>query len=206
MKLSKSIQPSKLWYVASIGDLETIKEKGIYNYGRNMKLIHKLYLDIFPFNESEKYLATDCLGIKEVKDKSNLQYALIQINAKSVENRLRRCNTDGILISECAVVTDVYHIAPEEIIGYEICTIDLDRLLYLNEWRLSNAMHSEMIHRKDPVFGLKPKEIAHNNRIESEKRSAFWFNTFLFYFVHGDYSSNYYKSKRNKSGELGKVA
>lgn len=206
MKLSKSIQPSKLWYVASIGDLENIKQEGIYGYGSSLKLLHKLQFGFFPFEESEYYSSADYLGFWKVKGKNNLQYALIEISTDALNIRLKRCHTEGVVVSKCVYSSNIFHIAPEHIVGHEIRTIDLDRLLYFNEWRLRNAMDYEMIKSNNPGVGLDPKEIAHNNRISKERYSAIWFNIKLLSLSNGEYQSNFFKSIRSNEEKLVEVA
>lgn len=206
MKATKKIQPSKLWYVTSIKDLESIKENGIYNFGRRMKLIHKLQFGIFPMDEYEYYSSADCLGLREVENINNLQYALVEISPDGLKNRLKRCNTEGEVVAKCTYETDVFHIEPEYVVGFEIRTIDLDNLLCYNEWRLRNAMDSELIQSKHPGCGLDPKELAQNNRVLNERYSAICFNISLFNLVYGYYQRSFFKSSQTEPVELINVA
>lgn len=189
MKRKNAIQPSMLWYIASINDLESIKENGISNYWGGLKLIHTLQFGTFPLEECGLYSSADCLAIGEAEGLENLQYALIQISPEGLKNRLKRSHTMGEVISKCAYVSDINHIKPEFIVDIEIRTIDLDNLLCYNEWRTRNAMHSELIQSKKSGCGLDPKEIAQNNRILNERQSAIWFNNRLFKLLYGDYQS-----------------
>jgi hypothetical protein len=198
MKATKTIQPSRLWYVTSIKNLEKIKKEGIYGYGSSLKLIHKLQFGFYPFEKSDYYSSADCLGIRVVESKNNLQYALIEIAPEGLNNRLRRCHTEGVVVSKCVYTSDIFHIEPEYVIGYEIRTIDLDNLLFFSEYRLREAMDSELIQSKQPGCGIDPKEIAQNNRILNERYSAICFNISLFNLVYGDYQSNFFDSLGTK--------
>ncbi len=205
MKATKTIQPSKLWYVTSIDNLEKVKKEGIHDF-RRLKLIHKLQFGIFPMDEYEYYSSADCLGLREVENINNLQYALVEISPDGLKNRLKRCNTEGEIIAKCAYVTDIHHIEPQYVVGYEIRTIDLDNLLCFNESRLRNAIHSESIQSKQAGYGLDPKETAQNNRISNERESAIWFNVSLFNLIYGDYQLSHFKSFNTESVEIGNVA
>jgi hypothetical protein len=206
MKGTKTIQPSKLWHVTSIKDLENIKENGIYNFGRRLKLIHRLQFGINPMEKYDYFSSADCLGLRVVENINNLQYALIEVSPEGLKSRLKSCNTEGEVVAKCTYETDLFHIEPEYVVGYEIRTINLDDLLFFNEWRLRNCVHSELIQSKQPGYGLDQKETAQNNRISNERQCAICFNVMLFNLVYGDYQLSRFKSFNTESVELINVA
>jgi hypothetical protein len=203
MKRKNSIQPSKLWYVTSSKNLDSIKENGIHSRGFQLNLIHKLQFGTYPFEESDSYSSADCLALNNYHTLEGLQYALIEISPEGVKQKLKRCNTKGEVISKCAYVSDILHIEPEYIVSCEIRTVDINNLLCYNNWRLRNAMSSQLIQRKRVGFGLDKKEIAHNNRILNERHSAIHFNSNLLFLLR---CSRTFKPSYKQSKQLDNAA
>jgi hypothetical protein len=186
-KFPKITTPSKLWVVASISELEKIKKEGIKNYGR-LKLIHNQEIVIDDLIKIDGLSTSDYFGFNCRNSNKELKYLLIEIDPKCVENSLKRCNTEGLIVSNNTYVSSVWCIDPENIIGYNIRTIDLNKLFYFNDFRIRLAMFKESIQNKSNTIALAPKFIAHNNRIYKEKQDALYFNEMLIQSVVDYYS------------------
>lgn len=184
--MKKSKLPQKLWFVESKEYLKTIQSKGIYNHHKKQKFIHDLSFKI----GNDEFSVSDYLAVNNYA-LDNQEYVLLEIDTSSLDFKIRKCHTEGMVISQSVYHIDVFHIPPSSIKGYEMKNIKLDDLIFANSQIIWETMNLEPKPKNNSYFD--PRVESFNNRILNDRRQAKDFNNKLFRYIHGDFESNYFK-------------
>jgi hypothetical protein len=179
MKKNQSKLPSTLWYVESKEYLKTIQSKGIYNFNKKQKFIHNLSCTI----DYVKLSVSDFLAVNNLVT-DNPEYVLFEIDTSKLDFKIRKCHTEGMVISEAVYHIDLIHIQSSSIIGYEIKNINFEELQNANFHILWKAMNLKQISQHNS--SIEPKYHSLNNRLLSFRKHACRFNSKLCSFPYGE--------------------
>jgi hypothetical protein len=178
MKNKKSTTPTKLWYVASKDDLDALLSNGIRNYSCKSKFIHSLSFRL----DYGEFSSPDYMALNVIDD--NLEYILVEIDVSMLNCKIRNCNTEGLAISRSACYIDKSQIPASCILGYSVNKINLEKLIEANTQSIWIAMNKESIPIKEAKSAYTASQyIAHNNRVITDRREAWYYSMNLFRFM-----------------------
>ena len=122
-KKQKTYVPKKLWYVASVENLEYIISSGIFCFESGSTFIFKL-----KYEDSYEFSAADFIALDVITNPNSNDYVLFEIDPYGFINKLTRGTLKDAVVSECTFLLYNCNISPDCILGYQIRSINIDEL------------------------------------------------------------------------------